>query len=149
MKRFINVHTGEIMAGREDITLNSDTNSACMVIVAYDAIKKIGGLAHAMFLSNGKNKKNKFTLMTDASGAIDEMMDDMTGLGAEKENIKICLVSGENVRHEKNDPEYNKNIQDVMDVLKEKKIRFSEQIATDVGKLHISFDVESGAIKYH
>ena len=78
MKRLVDVHTGEIMAGSNETVLHSDSHNRCMVICAYDSTKKIGGLAHAMFLSAGRlNKKISRHTLKDAGGAIDEMIDDM------------------------------------------------------------------------
>jgi len=148
MKRYISVHTGEIMAADKDSVLHSDANKACLVIVAYDPQKKIGGLAHAMFFSNGSVRKQDFTMTRDASGAIDEMIDDMMVLGADMENIEVCLVTGENVPHEENDPEYYKHITDTIRLLEEKNIRYKKMTAKDVGNMHVGLDVETGVVSY-
>lgn len=148
MKRFIDVHGGEVMAGQGDVVLKSNTNGSCLVIVAYDSIKKIGGLAHAIFFSNGLSQRKRCTVMRDADEAIDELLKDMTLLGAQRENIEVYLVTGENVPHKQNDPDYEKNISSTIDLLKQKHIRIKEQLADDLGYSHISFDVESGSILY-
>ena len=148
MKRHISVHTGEIMAGGEDSILDSDTNKACLVFAAYDSTHKIGGLAHAMFFSNGTVRKKDFTMTRDPSGAIDEMVEDMVLMGAEKKDIEVCLVTGENVPHEKGDPEYNRHIDEAIELLKEKNIRFNETTVRDVGDMHVSLDVETGELSY-
>lgn len=134
MKRFIEVHDGEVVAAQGEVVLKSDTDHACLVITACDSIHKIGALAHA--------------IIPDVSHAIDEMITDMTLLGARKDDIEVCLVSGENVRHAQDDPTYNRNIASVLEVLKEKRVRFREDTATDIGKSHIALDVESGKIMY-
>ncbi len=77
MKRLVDVHTGEVMAGSEETILHSDSHNRCMVICAYDNTKKVGGLAHAMFLSGKLNKKCSNSILRDAGGAIDEMIADM------------------------------------------------------------------------
>ena len=46
MKRFVGVHTGEIMSGKGETVLTSDSNNACLVIVAYDAAKKMSEVVH-------------------------------------------------------------------------------------------------------
>lgn len=148
MKRFINVHTGEVMAGKDEILLHSDTHAACMVIVAYDSKAKIGGLAHAMFRPHNGNKR-KYKIMRDAEHAIDEMVTDMTALGAIKDHIEVCLVTGENVPREEAGEEYVQNLNDVLAVLAQKKIRCKEETIKDIGRLHVTFDVESGDIIYN
>ena len=148
MKRFVNVHTGEVMAGKDEIVLHSDTHAACMVIVAYDSIAKIGGLAHSMFMAHKGNTK-KYKTMRDADHAIDEMVNDMAALGAKKENIEVCLVTGENVSRKEKGPEYQENLDEVLGALKKKNIRCREETAKDIGRLHVSFDVETGDIIYN
>jgi chemotaxis receptor (MCP) glutamine deamidase CheD len=118
------------------------------VIAAYDSLRKIGGLAHAMFLAGGWDKNMDIPLILDASKAIDEMIEDMTLLGANRDDIEVCLVTGENVNHEQGDPTYRQKITTTINLLKEKHIRCREDTATDVGHYHISFDVESGRISY-
>lgn len=148
MKRFIGVHTGEIMAGQGEVILKSDTSSACIVIVGYDISKKIGGLAHAMFLKKGPEQRGNFSEMRDVEKAIDEMVKDMTLLGAKKENIEIRLVTGENVPHEEEDPDYDRNINSTLELLKQKHLRFNTDSIGDAGEFHVAFDVESGSIAY-
>ena len=95
MKRFIDVHMGEVMAGKEDAVLHSDANNACLVIAAYDSVHKIGGLAHAMFVNKECSKKLNHAFCKDADNAVEEMIQDMKLLGSDLENIEICLVSGD------------------------------------------------------
>lgn len=148
MKRLIDVHTGEVMAGSEETVLHSDSHNRCMVICAYDSMRKIGGLAHAMFLSGRLNKKCSSSIVRDAGGAIDEMIDDMLLLGASKDDIEVCLMTGENVPHRKDDPEYNRTLEEAIEILKEKHIRYRDGAVSDAGDLHVSFDVETGHISY-
>lgn len=148
MKRLVDVHTGEVMAGSEGTILHSDSHNRCMVICAYDKEKKVGGLAHAMFLSGRLNKKCSNSILRDAGGAIDEMIDDMLMLGATKEDIEVCLMTGENIPHRKDDPDYNQTLQEALEILKEKHIKYREGAIADAGDLHVSFDVETGHISY-
>ena len=136
------------MAGSEETILHSDSHNRCMVICAYDSMKKIGGLAHAMFLSGRLSKKVSSPTLRDASGAIDEMIDDMLVLGAYRNNIELCLMTGQNIPHRKDDPDYNKTLQEAIEILKEKHIKYREGIVSDAGDLHVSFDVETGHISY-
>ena len=88
MKKFIDVHAGEVMAGQGEVVLKSDSNRACVVIAAHDSIKKIGGLAHSMFLAGLRNIKEE-SIREEAAKAIDEMLNDMSILGADLDNIEI------------------------------------------------------------
>jgi chemotaxis receptor (MCP) glutamine deamidase CheD len=144
----IDVHTGEVMAGSEETVLHSDSHNRCIVICAYDNLRKIGGLAHATFHPGGLNKKYSHSVLRDAGGAIDEMINDMLLLGAHKDDIEVFLLTGENVPHPKNDPAYNQTLQEAIEILREKHVRFKEGLITDAGELHVSFDVATGHISY-
>ena len=148
MKREIDVHTGEIMVAGEETILKSDTNSACLVFVAYDAEKKIGGLAHAMMLSGRFNHKSSSGVFREAGEAIDEMVEDMTLLGADKDHIEVRLVTGENIPHQQGDPDYQRNISSAYEILKRKHIKCDEKTLVDVGRSHVAFDVSTGDISY-
>ena len=146
MKRFIDVHSGEVMAGLGDIVLKSETSNACLVIAAYESVHKVGALAHTIFSSNHHDLKMDFTMMEEASKAVDAMINDMTLLGADKNAIEVRFITGENIPHEQEDPIYNRNLTLAMEVLKEKQLRLREQPAKDVGRHHIALDVESGEV---
>ena len=148
MKRFIDVHAGEVMAGRGDVILRSDTNNACLVIAAHDSTRKIGGLAHAIFLSGGMDIMKKLSISDDTSSIIDKMIEDMTILGSKRDDIEICLVTGENVPHTDDDPVYCKKIASAIELLKKKHIKVKKETAPDAGDTHVSLDVESGNVFY-
>ncbi|MFA5088237.1 MAG: hypothetical protein WC552_04305 [Candidatus Omnitrophota bacterium] len=147
MKRFVDVYTGEVMAGREEVVLKSNINHPGLVIVAYDPSRKIGGLAHAMFSSVSDKTKDP-ALLRDVDMAINEMMQDMSLLGAAREDIEVSLVSGENVPRQEKAEGYAESVNSAMDLLKEKHIRVKNNLLADEGKSHVLFDVESGSISY-
>ncbi|MFA5060663.1 MAG: hypothetical protein WC676_08605 [Candidatus Omnitrophota bacterium] len=148
MKRFIDVHTGEVVAGQGEVVLKSDAHNSCLVFAAYDAHKKIGALAHAMLASTFSTKKLDSVILPDPEKAIDEMITDMTLLGAKKEDIVVRLVTGENVPHEQGDLLYRQNLRSAMDLLKQKHLKVKRNTAADVGSSHVSLDVESGKVSY-
>jgi len=144
MKRFIDVHTGEIMAGQGEVILKSDTGSACLIIAAYDPAHKIGALAHAMFANSPV--RHESPVLRDAAHAIDEMVADMELLGSRPDTIEISLVAGENVRADHSNSAYRTNIDEVLGALKARRIRFRSDLLEDVGNAHVTLDVESGKI---
>ena len=137
MKRMVDVHRGEIRAGQGELVLESDTNSACLVVMAYDAVNHVGGLAHAVYLSGRMDKAWHSTALPSASEAIDEMIEDMVLVGASRDRIEVSLITGENVPHDPDDPEYQRNLAATVDLLREKGIRFREGSAQDVGLHHV------------
>ncbi len=146
MKKFVHVHSGDIMAGNKDTVLESDATKACLVIAAYDSVKKVGGLAHALFLSSGLIKRKNYPVTRDVASAIDEMLEDMILLGAHKDDIEVCLVTAENVNHEENDPQYTSTLNQAVELLKQKNIRIRNETTRDIGNLHACLDVETGNI---
>ncbi|MCK5579956.1 MAG: hypothetical protein KAJ18_01640 [Candidatus Omnitrophica bacterium] len=148
MKKMIDVHRDEIVAGQGEVVLESDASGACLVIVARDAIKKIGGLAHAMFYSSFAERRKSSVVLRNASEAIDEMIENMSLIGADRDNIEVSLITGENVLHESNDTEYTRNLNFAADILRQKHVKFRENSVQDVGGAHVALDVESGEILY-
>lgn len=148
MKRVIDVHRGEIMVGQGEVVLESDTNGACLVILAYDASHKIGGLAHALYFSGRIDRQWHSSTLRNASDAIEAMIEDMVMIGADIDNIEVALVSGENVFHDEKDPEYLKNLNSTIEILKGKNIRLRKDSCQDIGLHHVALDVESGEVVY-
>ncbi len=147
MKRYIDVHTGQVMAGQGDVVLKSDTTGACMVIAAYDAVKKIGALANAMLLEGRLDNSRKFSALDIAAKAIDEMISDMIALGSDKKNIEVRLVAGENIHEVEYDHGYEENVKKTMDLLRERNIPFREK-PQEVADFHVALDIETGNISY-
>lgn len=149
MKKFINVHKGQATAGRGEVVLKSDIqNRSCFVIVARDQAHKIGCLAHTFFVSGKGNGKKEEFLTNDARTAIDKMISNMTLLGSRLDDIEVSLVASENIKHEENDSEYEKEIERIYQILQDRRIRWTKDRLHDCGNKHVVFDVETGNIDY-
>jgi len=100
-KRIIDVCTGEVKSGSHQTILESNGIGSCIVIVAFDPIKRNGALAHVMLpgkaLKHNKEQKTKY-----ASDAIEELFTQLKILGTDEKNVEICLVGGGNVLKEAN-----------------------------------------------
>ena len=148
MKRFVDVHRGEIMAGKGEVVLRSDAQAPCLVIVARDGTKKVGGLAHAMFRTGGLDKEVHSAVLKDTEHAIEEMIDDMTMIGANRDDIEVSLITGENVQHDKGDPNYVETLHAALDILREKHIKMKDNVEEDAGDLHVILDVYTGEVSF-
>ena len=147
MKRFINVHKGEETAGSGEVVLKSDVrDTSCFVIVARDAAHKIGALAHALFIHGGPKEKKDPLLVKETKEAVDKMLSNMTLLGAKPDDIEVEMIAGENVRHQKDDRDYDDEVHCICEVLKDRHIRCRDHALKDVGPHHVALDVESGKI---
>jgi len=144
MKKRIDVHSGEIVAGQGAVVLKSDAPNACLIIAAHDPTQKVGALAHAMFASG--HPAHPSPVLRDARNAIDEMVKDMALLGSHPENIEVTVVAGENVRHFPEDQTYHRSISEVLEALKERRLRLRNDLTEEIGAAHLALDVESGQI---
>ncbi len=147
MKRYIDVHNFEIVAGQGEVVLKSDAQSACLIIVAYDPTKKVGAVAHAMYANGSSQHRGHHSpVLRDVPEAVDEMVREMVLLGSRQDDIEISAVTGENIHHTPNDPRYQHSIHDVLEVLKERHLRLRADLKEDIGDAHIVLDVDSGEI---
>lgn len=142
MKRFIDVHTGEVMAGQGEVVLQSDAKGGSMVIIAYDASHKIGALAHAILAGRHMIKR-----LPGAETAIDEMITDMAMLGAQRDEIKVSLVV-DNLGSSNGSTEYAHGLNQTIELLKQRHVQVQENIMPGNGSAHVALDVESGVISY-
>ena len=147
MKRIIDVHTGEVKAGRKDTILESNAIGSCVVIAAYDSTKKVGALAHVM-LPGAVPEGKTFQRTRYAADAIEEMISRMTHLGTHKDDVEVCLVGGGNVLKRKDDTICQENIRSVVQLLDEKRIRIRKKAVGGMGRRSISLDVKNGTIHY-
>ena len=147
MKRIINVYTGEVKAGGKDLILKSNGIGSCVVVAAYDSIKKVGALAHVMV--HGAAPKDKVTQQTRyAANAINEMIEQMTILGADKDNIETCLIGGGNVLKRVDDTICQNNISSVLKILHKKGLKIRKKAVGGTARRTVLFDIENGAIYY-
>ncbi|MHC4464156.1 MAG: chemotaxis protein CheD, partial [Planctomycetota bacterium] len=115
MREIIDVNTGEVKVGGEKVVLRSIAIGSC-VIAAYDSEKKIGAMAHVMLPGSAPKKALERTKY--AANAIEEMIYQMTGAGADKDNIEVCLVGGGNVLKKEDDTICRDNIKSTTQLLK-------------------------------
>ncbi len=93
MTKIVDVQIGQVKAGKGKVILKSNAIGSCVAIVAYDAIKSIGALAHVMLPGSAPDKKavekTKYT-----TNAIDAIVSKMSQLGSQKADIEAVLVGG-------------------------------------------------------
>ncbi len=146
-KRIVDVYTGEVKAGGNDTILKSIAIGSCVVIAAYDSRKKVGVLAHVMLpgaAPEGKSlQKTRY-----AADAIREIINRMTLLGVNKDNIEACLVGGGNVLKREDDTICRENIASVIEFLNEERIKIGSKAVGGTERRTISLDVKNGTIHY-
>lgn len=90
---YIDVDTGEVKVSTEPAVMRAMAIGSCVVMVAFDHGKKIGGLAHIMLpgksLAGERQDRAKFT-----EDAVDELLEKLKNLGVRPEDLEISLVGG-------------------------------------------------------
>jgi len=101
MESDIEVGTGEVKIACAGATLRARALGSCIAVIAYEPIKKVGGIAHVMLPGRaGKNIKDEKTRY--AEDAIDDLLVKLTDLGAETAGLEISLVGGADLLGEGN-----------------------------------------------
>lgn len=147
MKANISVSTGEVWATGRKIIFNSDGIGSCGVVVAYDAKKQIGGLAHIM-LPGHPRKSNVSNDTKYAADAIDDLLFKMIRLGTVKEDIEACLVGGANVLCDKNDTICERVISSITELLEKQGIAILVKAVGGTKRRGVSLDIEDGRAYY-
>lgn len=147
IKKILDVCTGEVRSGRKDTILRSNAIGSCIVIAAYDHTIKVGAMAHVMV--PGAAPAGKTTQRTRyAADAIEELVNEMVNLGAEKDNIQTCLVGGGNVLKRKDDFICQDNIASVVGILNNRGITIRAKDLGGTERRSISLDVEKGTVHF-
>ena len=145
MKRIVDVQIGQVRTGKGKVILQSKAIGSCLGIAAYDAVKRIGALAHVMLPNRAPAKKAiKRTKYCD--DAIDAIISKMGRLGSRKEDIEVVLVGGGNVLKREDDTICEDNIKSALKVLKKKALKVRAQSVGGTVRRGVSLDVERGIV---
>lgn len=147
MKKPIVVSLSEVKAGEKDTILKSNAIASCIVIAAYDSIKNVGALAHIM-VPGSAPKKKVLQRTRYAANAIEEMIDRMSLLGADKSGMETCLVGGGNVLKRDDDTICHENLAPVIKLLNEKGIKIRKRDVGGTVRRTVLFDIEKGSVHY-
>jgi len=147
MKSILDVDTGEVKTGLKDTVLKSNAIGSCVVIVAYDATKQAGALAHVM-VPGAAPERLKSHHTRFAKDAIEEIINRMTQLGAKKERMKISLIGGANVLKRENDTIGLENLSYIEKLLTENGLEISGKAVGGTLRRTVKFDIEKGVVYY-
>lgn len=132
---------------RGKVILQSKAIGSCIAIVAYDATKPIGALAHVM-LPGGAPAKKAVEKTKYAANAIDAIVSRMSKLGSKKDDIEVALVGGGNILNRKDDTICQANIESALQLLEEKHLKVASQAVGGTVRRSVSLDVERGIVSY-
>ena len=148
MKTIIDVQTGEVKSGIGEIVLSTKAIGSCVVVIAYDATKKVGAMAHIMLPESAPPDKDDGLKTRYAANAISEMLEQMRQLGSRKKDTKVALVGGGNVLKRKDDTICNENIKSTLQLLKETDLKIIGKVLGGAHRRSASLDIEQGIIYY-
>jgi len=147
-QKVIDVQTGQVKAGRGKVILQSKAIGSCIAIVAYDATKHIGALAHVMLPGRAPAKKKREDRTKYAANAVDAIVSKMSKLGSKKDDIKVALVGGANILRRPDDTICGSNIESALQLLEEKHLKVADQAVRGTVRRSVSLDVERGIVSY-
>ena len=142
-KKIVDVDTGSIRVSSEPAILQAVALGSCVAVLVCERNKKIGGLAHVMLpgKSPSMEKNTKY-----AEDAIRTLLDDVSELGAELEDLEISLVGGANVLQEGDIPDIV--IESVLDYLKQLRLELHCMRVGGIARRSVFLDTTSSRIYY-
>jgi len=101
MSKTIEIRIAELFAGDHEYTIVTNGVGSCVVIVLYDALARVGGMAHAILPRSRGELYQKVTRDADgrlfakyADTAIDLLVLEVEARGASRDNLVAKLVGG-------------------------------------------------------
>jgi len=160
MFQIININMGEMAVGRNGIHIKTGGIGSCIVVVLYDNVAKVGGMAHAMLPKRKKKPANAAVngwnlVNTDETAAkyadesVDVLIREIGKIGGRKERLKAKLVGGAKMFKVLSGDDYGigyQNIEAAKKRLQEVGIPVeSEETGGTVGRI-AELDLENGLV---
>lgn len=146
-QKVIDIQIGQVKAGSGKIILQSKAIGSCIAVVAYDATKLVGALAHIMLPGRAPAKKAAEKIKY-AADAIDAIVSRMSKLDSKKDDIEVALVGGGNILKREDDTICDANIESTLELLGKKGLNVRAQALGGTVRRSVSLDVERGIVYY-
>lgn len=146
MKKIIDVQIGEVEAGGAGVILQSKAIGSCVAIVAYDAAKSIGAMAHIMLPGSAPSDKESCEKTKYAADALDAMVGRMTRLGSKNDDIEVAIVGGGNILNRKDDTICKENIESVVKLLAAKQLKIGAKAVGGTSRRSVSLNIDRGIV---
>lgn len=145
METIYNVNTGDVKIASNEGILRSSALGSCVAIVAFDPVKRIGGMAHIMVSGKSPNEDDDAPTRYSMNG-IDALLSGMIQEGSEKDSIKTCIIGGGNVLRRKNDTIAEDNIGSVIDILIERNLPIMARSIGGFERRSVLFDIKNASL---
>lgn len=156
MAKLIEVKTGELAIGVKDDIIKTGSIGSCLVIVLYDGVNRIGGLAHAM-LPKGEGSQNEEKVDFEPNNnsgkyvkeSIDNLIFGIRKQGGQRENLYARLVGGASMFKRLTGDKFGIGYQNIMmgrDFLKQLKIPIENEDTGGSSGKTVEFDIKTGLV---
>ncbi len=147
MKIFVPMGDRRVL--KDEGTLSISGLGSCVAIVLYDAVCRVGGLAHVLLPEPSYSKRERLWLF--ATTAIPALVKEMEEAGADSSHLTARLVGGASMFQDLLPPDRpnigQRNIAAARATLAEANIPvIAEEVGGDVGR-SLEFDLGNGAIR--
>ncbi len=143
--KFVDIDTGKVKVSSRPVILRVMAIGSCVVVVAYDRHRKIGGIAHIM-LPGRSPKEDKENGSKYAENAIDILLDTAKKHDAGKEDLEVNIAGGADMLGEGSISQ--EIVGSVLDYLKKLGIEPKNKRVGGTERRSVSLDIESGKIFY-
>jgi chemotaxis protein CheD len=102
MSKHVEIHIAELFAGNEDYLITTNGVGSCVVIVLYDRLMRVGGMAHAILprrrpsdpLPSYHRDDEGRLFAKYADQAIELLLAEIKALGGQEQHLVAKLVGG-------------------------------------------------------
>ncbi len=141
------VKSGDIKIGTGSDVLISSPLGSCIAVIAYDAQRKIGGIAHIMLPGKSpvksKNDKNKYAI-----DAIETLLSKLYESGVQDRDIEACLIGGANVLKKETETLTRDITDSVCEAIEEREIKIRANSLGGFERRGVTLDIKTGMVCY-
>ena len=158
MSKVIEIHVAELFAGNDEHTIITNGVGSCVVIVLYDNLARVGGMAHAILphkhqlesTPHYERDQGGRIFVKYADEAVDLLIEEVKVLGGSTEHMVAKLIGGAHMfmllEGEKNGIGFE-NTESARERLQERGISIeTEVVGGSVGR-NIRFDCSTGIVE--
>ncbi len=148
MARTVDVQIGQVKADRGQVVVTSIAIGSCVAVVAFDAARKTGAMAHIMLPGQAPAGKKVVEKTKYAVNAIDAIVSKMARLGSTGAGIKVAVLGGANVLERQDDTICESNIKSTIEHLEKKRLEIVGEATGGTGRRNVWLDIGEGIIYY-
>ena len=158
MSKQVDIHIAELFAGDEDFVITTSGVGSCVVIVLYDRLMRIGGMAHAI-LPRTRLEDTTTQFLRDDDGkvfakyvdqAVETLLDEVKALGANPEHLVAKLVGGAHMfvllEGDKHGIGYE-NTMSARETLKRLGVPIETEVVGGTVGRNVRFDISTGIVE--